>query len=402
MAENKFSFSHLWPVYVLLAAVALQILFFPHSAGIILSLLAFAYVQNIAFALNSRSRNRSSAKYHFIAVLLATVVFFWMLERLIRSDLTLALILPYVAGTVAGSITGVQLSTWIEKRIGAIANIPRGSPLAELAGRSFFVQMRPTVGPLIVLVIYLAFQPPHMLQTLVILAGLLFVDNFSHTLSSRAGNRNKPVFIAGFAILTGVVKFLTYQRLVAYEIGWSLFVPYTVGGVSGSISGMLTSIQLERRTSASTDVDVPEDEASRVVSGGLWKRRLVETVLLLKEVWPIIVFLVFALILALAWTLIHPEITASLLRVYGLAIAQSFSFLLVSRARNRNVILYIALASVFSNGVWFLTFRELYVAGLELPFLVPYTIGLVSGSLLAYISSVWIERQIKAVADTPV
>lgn len=365
----------LWPIIALFAFVAGELVFSPDNAGIILSLLIFAYVQSIAFALTSRSRNRSSVVYHFIAVTLSAVVFFWMLERLIAHELTLMLLVPYIAGTVSGSVSGAQISTWIEKKIGAIADMTSGSPFTQ---RSFIKQAWPIFILLAVLVFHIASQPPRLAWEFSALAALLFAQNFSHTIVSRAGNRNKPTFILGSVLFNGVIQFVILQRLVSYDMDWSLLVPYAVGSVSGSISGALISMRIEHRIGASTDAHVRAAKAPQLV------------------LWPIGALFLFVLI----ESLLIRQIAFLLLTIYGLALAQNFSFMLVSRARNRNNILYHALASVFSNGVWFLTFRELYVTGLEWSFVVPYMGGVASGSLLAYNVSIWIERRIGAVADT--
>ena len=58
-----------------------------------------------------------------------------------------------------------------------------------------------------------------------------------------------------------------------------------------------------------------------------------------------------------------------------------------------------AIASVFSNGIWFLTMRELVLADLSLWLLVPYVIGTVAGSLFGAKVSMRIEKWLGATAD---
>lgn len=84
----------------------------------------------------------------------------------------------------------------------------------------------------------------------------------------------------------------------------------------------------------------------------------------------------------------------------GLAYAQSISFSVVSRSRNRNNITYHIIASVFSNGVWFLTFRELVLSDMNLVLFVPYTIGTVAGSVTGVKVSQWIEKKLHAESDS--
>lgn len=90
---------------------------------------------------------------------------------------------------------------------------------------------------------------------------------------------------------------------------------------------------------------------------------------------------------------------AALIWLFVLSFIQNVSFSVVSRSRNRNNMTYHMIASVFSNGIWFLTFRELVRADMTFIFFVPYTIGTVLGSISGAKVSMWIERQIGAVAD---
>ena len=82
-----------------------------------------------------------------------------------------------------------------------------------------------------------------------------------------------------------------------------------------------------------------------------------------------------------------------------LAFVQNISFSIASRSRNRDNLTYHLIASVFSNGIWFLTFRELVRADMTLTLFVPYTLGTVSGSLLGAKISMLIERFIGATSD---
>ena len=88
-----------------------------------------------------------------------------------------------------------------------------------------------------------------------------------------------------------------------------------------------------------------------------------------------------------------------LLIIAALAFAQSTSFSLVSRSRNRNNVTYHIVASVLSNALWFLTFRELVTNDMNLTMFVPYTIGTVAGSVFGVRISMFIERILGASSD---
>lgn len=366
-------FRNLWPVWVLLLVVLGQISFSGIDRFAAVIFLLFAYVQNISFGLTSRSRNRSSVVYHFLAATLSTFIFFWMLRKLIVSELTLALFFPYVAGTVAGSITGAQISSWIEKKIGAVMDIASGTPISK---RGFIFQIWPLAffGSILTVQFLVAdFQNEAILFSI---AGLLFLQNFSYTIVSRAGNRNNHLFLLGTSIFNGIVQFFIYQKLVAYKMNWPMFVPYLSGSVSGSIAGAAVSAPIEKKIKASADAHVKTGAKIKIAF------------------WPFV--LLPAAVVAVAVALHDAQ---SHLFLFGLAVSQNFAFLAVSRARNRDNVAHHAIASVFSNGVWFLTFRQLYISGLELPLIVPYALGIAVGSLAALYISLYIEKKIGSVAD---
>lgn len=93
------------------------------------------------------------------------------------------------------------------------------------------------------------------------------------------------------------------------------------------------------------------------------------------------------------------ETVQSLLTILALAFIQNVSFTLVSRSRNRDNLKYHLLASFFSNTIWFLTFRELVTANMNLLLFVPYVIGTMAGSVYGVTVSMRIERWLGATSD---
>tara|TARA_R110000796_G_scaffold184876_1_gene301430 strand:- start:710 stop:979 length:270 start_codon:yes stop_codon:yes gene_type:complete len=86
----------------------------------------------------------------------------------------------------------------------------------------------------------------------------------------------------------------------------------------------------------------------------------------------------------------------SIFIIFCLAYIQNISFTMVSRSRNRDNVSYHAICSVFSNGIWFLTMRELVLAELSFFLIIPYVVGTVAGSLTGQKASIWIEQKIGA------
>lgn len=84
--------------------------------------------------------------------------------------------------------------------------------------------------------------------------------------------------------------------------------------------------------------------------------------------------------------------------LFFVTILQNGSFTLVSRARNSSSILFHALASVASNGIWFLVVRQVVQPNANTILLgISYTAGAVIGSILMhYISMNYLEKWFKA------
>ena len=86
---------------------------------LIIKIALLAYVQNISFSIVSRARNRDNSYYHAIASVFSNGIWFLTMRELVIADLTPILLLPYIVGTVAGSLTGAKVSMRIEKILGA-------------------------------------------------------------------------------------------------------------------------------------------------------------------------------------------------------------------------------------------------------------------------------------------
>lgn len=85
----------------------------------ILIMMVMAFCQSVSFSIVSRSRNRNSKSYHFIAAIFSNGVWFATLKYLaITNNMTWTLFIPYTVGTVGGSVTGQAISMWIEKKLG--------------------------------------------------------------------------------------------------------------------------------------------------------------------------------------------------------------------------------------------------------------------------------------------
>lgn len=86
------------------------------------SIMAIAFIQNVSFSMVSRARNRSNMAYHAICSVFSNGL--WLVTLgLVGTELILNanywMALPYIIGTVSGSLFGAKVSMKIEAFLGA-------------------------------------------------------------------------------------------------------------------------------------------------------------------------------------------------------------------------------------------------------------------------------------------
>lgn len=86
-----------------------------------ITVLFLAFIQNVSFTMVSRSRNRDNMTYHAICSVFSNGLWFATMHFLVASELNWFMAIPYIAGTVSGSVFGAKVSMRIEKIIGAKA-----------------------------------------------------------------------------------------------------------------------------------------------------------------------------------------------------------------------------------------------------------------------------------------
>lgn len=87
-----------------------------------LILIGICIAQNTAFSLVSRSRNRDNLLYHAGAAVLSNGIWFATMKYMIDLEFLGWLVVPYVVGTVTGSLLGAKISMFIERLIGATSD----------------------------------------------------------------------------------------------------------------------------------------------------------------------------------------------------------------------------------------------------------------------------------------
>jgi hypothetical protein len=83
---------------------------------------------------------------------------------------------------------------------------------------------------------------------------MAFAQNVSFSIVSRSRNRNNIPYHLIAAVFSNGVWFMTMKYLVVtQQMGWGLFVPYTIGTVAGSVTGQRISMVIEKMIGAKSD-----------------------------------------------------------------------------------------------------------------------------------------------------
>jgi hypothetical protein len=91
-----------------------------------------------------------------------------------------------------------------------------------------------------------------MIDALLILV-LAFIQNVSFSVVSRSRNRDNVTYHLIAAVFSNTIWFMTMRQLVQADMTFLLFIPYTVGTVSGSLSGVKVSMLIEKWLNARSD-----------------------------------------------------------------------------------------------------------------------------------------------------
>jgi len=84
-----------------------------------LTLMVLAFTTTASYTLVSRARNRDNTAYHAATAVISNLLWFLTLHTLVNTELGWELLLPYVTGTVLGSLSGAFIAMKIEKITGA-------------------------------------------------------------------------------------------------------------------------------------------------------------------------------------------------------------------------------------------------------------------------------------------
>jgi len=354
--------------YLILFGVGLLSLLFVQNVEFAVLIMLSACFQNTAYSMTSRAGNRNNAIYYAFAILFSDIAFYTTLHWLVSKDMTLFLWIPYTIATVAGSVSGTQISMKIEKLFNITTKNDKSAKISKTVKIVFSV----ILAGLIIFLILLSKSNPGPALVLTLLVAL---KNASFSAVRRSRNTNNGWYHSGVSVLDGVLWYLMWRELVMSNLSFTLLPYYMFGNIVGGMMGQNLSIRFEKLFGLSADSHINGN----------------------KEPSPFIPALAFAVV-GVVGAFIFGD-WKGILIMMGLAIGQNISFSLVSRARSRNNIPYHAIASIFSNGVWYLTFRHLKKANMPPSYVIPYVCGTIVGSLIGVGLSMKIEEKLNATSD---
>lgn len=352
------------------ATAAISPFFVGASLTSIALVMSLSYLNNACYSVTSRSGTRNSGAFHATVMLCNSLIWFSVLRELFLTNLAMAYFVPYTIATVAGSITGSKLSQRIEEYFGITTD--------SKAKESATAVMVKRVVLAIAAIYVVATIPVIGMVTALTIIGLMFLNDVAFLWLRRARNSSH----AWYHVMASVIQSATFFFLYSYltrsmkDLSFMVFIPYSFGAVFAAVFGHKTAMRFERLIGAGMDDHVKDASIN---------------------IFPTRIFAVLVPLAAIfAW---FSGDTRYAVVLIGISAAQQVAFAVVSRSRSRNNLTYHAIASVFSNGVWFLVFRQLQQHDWTLNMYLPYAAGAAIGSIAGAAVSMAIERKLKIVSN---
>lgn len=269
-------------LYALLGTVLVLWLFELVPLRDVLVVTVLGFLQNGIYAFNTRLANRNHPGWPVVTGLLGGIVFIVHWTYLLGYSaaggiMPFALLLPYTVATVAGSNVGALFSMIFEGWFGLNkpdAHVKEGKAYAEVLWHR-----RLLIATAILCGVYLVWSEPilalvgviahdivlpfsffdgtaYARMAAMIFGGFVFfANNITHTLSSRAGNRNHAPYHAATCLLHGSVTFSMGAFVILNASFLDLIPIAALGSAAGQLYAQKFSMWMEKRLVSVMDVD---------------------------------------------------------------------------------------------------------------------------------------------------
>jgi len=251
------------------------------DVGIVMML---GFLQNSIYTINTRFANRNHPGWPVVTGLVAGVVFVIHWTYLIGYThaggfMPLSLAIPYTVATVYGANSGAVLSMIFEKflKIDADSHVLRGDAYKDVSWhRAVLILTAVICGIYLLISGYLShllgvtahaivlpftfFAGTELERPISLFLGgcVFFVNNITHTLSSRAGNRNHAPYHAITCLIHGVMTFGTGTFVVLNAHFLDLVPVAAFGSALGQLFAQQWSMKMEKWLVSV--MDVPEEK----------------------------------------------------------------------------------------------------------------------------------------------
>lgn len=361
-------------------------------------LMFLAFFQNVAFLLVSRARNRNSNNYHLIAAMLSNGVWFMTYAYMVPRGMPWQMLVPFLSGTTLGSLFGAGVSQKIERWLGLSADaaqpsvsFPLGGPAPDspnLIGEWLKNYALVFCLGLSGILCAIAAGNPWFIAAMIFFA---FLQNFGAAVSSRARSRNNFNYSVAATLASGFLFLLAFRYLVVHNMPFSLFIPYAVGTVLGSIAGAKISAVFEKIFNIRPDSHLEGNKPGAPLAGNAF--------------FKIVVLagsgLIFLQVAGFGSLLGLPnEKSLAILLMGTLAYAlQNLTFSIASRAGNRNHLNYHLSSRVLNGVVTYLCFMYAVTNEMSFELFAPIMLGQTIGSVTGQNIGMKIEKKIGAYMD---
>ncbi len=386
-----------------LAAIGLASVLFSSQQGAYAGLLGLAFCQNISFTFVSRSRQRDSHTYHLIAAVCSNGVWFLTYGHMVKYHMPLGMLLPFLCGTTLGSLLAAYGSRKIEQKLDLTADATK---IRKRSTKDKYIQYSLLFLLGIIGIAALAMSKEY--KHLVILMVLAYTNNITSALVSRSKNRGHRnlLILTSFASWTTFV--FTFSYLIRYSMDISLFVPYTVATVFGSITGARISMSIERVLGIRP---LKKGEKKKINMGFSSISSFVHAWWLL-----LLIFFLGSSIIAIRYffaptVLVFPyQIFTFKINImdktifvllFGAIIffMEAMSYTISSRASSRDNLIYHYCMRAFNGVVWFWTYDYIYENKMDPDIFIPMMLGGIMGNIFGQQTGEIVEQKIGAVMD---
>lgn len=257
-----------------------------HDVFIVMTL---GILQNAIYTVNARFANRDHPGWPVVTSLLSTVVFIGHWVFLMRytesgSFMPLVLLVPYTVATVFGGNIGVVLSMVLEGRLGATVDSYTKANKVSYTNVTWHRKVLWSVAALCGVYVFFStpvltffgIAPEQLLlpaqlfqgvsferEIALVFAGMVFFFNsVTHTVSSRAGNRNHSPYHAMACVVHGLVVFGTGSFAILNPHIFDLLPVALLGSALGQLCAQRFSLYMEYWLGSL--MDLPEGEIRKI------------------------------------------------------------------------------------------------------------------------------------------